>query len=774
MFSYETPADLPADHHIGTALADVAATPDAPLRLRNATDVIYLPGATWWTPASADTATGTASVVIVMTVILGACIGACVARKWITRVISEHKITGAFPTLSAAPAAELSAMEKINRLYRDNNKESPFVKMLLVASQSAGKSSLTERCIGFKMNHVTNGTGTRQPLMVTLAKIEERNTELGNGFCSDKLNLTIKWEKCKTMQFIDLPGIKLTQEISDVNGEKDVRMEIERIILTTIKTDPNSMLLVLLQPDEVTNNGVIDFLDRIFQTNALTREQSWCNERRCVFAMSKFDKIIADDAYGTPQALAQLFGSYAQHSIRPYAFSSPASASLDDLGDAEDRLLRGYAAKLSHRISPHLLSRLGFPALQACLEKKTVENIKSKLPEIENELIERQEHLMHNINLLERSFHHVDVTFVAQDIHMLLSTWRKRVKSYLDGAPIDALRCVRNSMVTLWEEIEQTAQSPFAKIRLNSFHERELAWMDWMMQRRNVILSKNENFHADQKIFGGHEYQRALHFFLGCVSKSLSEDNFNHNEIVSCMGCMRDGMAHADWDHGIKNLVRFILSHYVQPAMNWFIKLVGYLFFRLIQIAKIEMSEDPTYASLYKMLEYHPMIRQKLDDMHLELVSQLLRNAGNLSHSLIKPYCDTVLPGIAKRLSASANVKEKADKQGDKLPSFSPQDRRLFAATSDTEEIRHIAFDYLRHLKTLLGLNLEFYFNSFLLEAFRDSLDSLPTFSSDELVKLMNAGEKSRLEKELENAKNQLVNCQDSLACLKECIIADC
>ena len=80
----------------------------------------------------------------------------------------------------------LEFVANINKLYQEVlKKDAPFMTLALFGMQSAGKSTIMERCLNVPLNIVQQGTGTRCPLDTTCihdAKLTEPECRLsGEG-----------------------------------------------------------------------------------------------------------------------------------------------------------------------------------------------------------------------------------------------------------------------------------------------------------------------------------------------------------------------------------------------------------------------------------------------------------------------------------------------------------------------------------------------------------------------------------------------------------------
>ena len=152
-------------------------------------------------------------------------------------------------------------VHKVNEVYqRYLHKSMPFVRYILLGMQSSGKSSIVERLIGFPLNFVAEGTGTRCPLYITciddkdvispeceltgceqceiegttiteVADVFKQVTKhhreyVGAGFSCEPIRLKVRSNMGSNVLFVDLPGIITTKTV-DV---KDNRESIKKII----------------------------------------------------------------------------------------------------------------------------------------------------------------------------------------------------------------------------------------------------------------------------------------------------------------------------------------------------------------------------------------------------------------------------------------------------------------------------------------------------------------------------------------------------------------
>jgi len=146
----------------------------------------------------------------------------------------------------------MAQVAKINDMYKENNQEPPFPEFVFVGWQSAGKSTLFERFLGFKMNITKGGTGTRRPLQANLingkngreckvrdqvvsesqlfGQVMQENKRLHQAgkFESQPFPISVKSEEAFDMILTDLPGVKGAEQLGDrdENGA-DIREHIK-------------------------------------------------------------------------------------------------------------------------------------------------------------------------------------------------------------------------------------------------------------------------------------------------------------------------------------------------------------------------------------------------------------------------------------------------------------------------------------------------------------------------------------------------------------------
>ena len=325
-------------------------------------------------------------------------------------------------------------MHQVNEVYQEHlKKPPPFARYILLGLQSTGKSTLVERLLKFPMNVVAEGTGTRCPLYVSCihdigstepeceltgcsacaavpGRITHENVfqrvtihnrdHVRNGFTEEPLRLKVRSEKVQNMFFVDLPGI-----ITTLGQGEDRRKVIKRILKQEMQ-QPNTKLLVLLEPKEFATNSIIDFVD-----STLGNRGEWLP--KTLFLMTKFDLRVPDSLTGGKSN--RFLEEYWKNGIKPYMVITPTMQKptegmaegvqykermslLCRADDAERSTLekwmedmeRAFAEDSScERLDVGFLSFMGFRSAVRTMNEMLLEDTRNRLPVVLDDLKRR-------------------------------------------------------------------------------------------------------------------------------------------------------------------------------------------------------------------------------------------------------------------------------------------------------------------------------------------------------------------------------------------------
>eukprot|EP00971_Amphidinium_carterae_P176984 3509357-Amphidinium_carterae.1 len=299
------------------------------------------------------------------------------------------------------------------------------------------------------MNVVAEGTGTRCPLYITCIHtpgLPEPQCELTGckqcaddseepltycnvfhkvtihnqkhvkgGFSATPLRLRVKSQLVQNMMFVDLPGIITAQ------GKGEDKREAIKTILRKEMREPNTKLLVLLEPKEFDTNSIIDFVDDALGEPPESRE--W--PKRSLFLMTKFDLRVPDSLTGGKSN--RFFEKYWEEGIKPFCVVTPTmqksadgmkadaqyterSDILSNADDYEDNTLSDWMRRMdtTYRQDPtcealdsKFKDFMGFRSAVATMHSLLLEDTRTRLPEVVQDLKSRLEHTRAELKSLE-------------------------------------------------------------------------------------------------------------------------------------------------------------------------------------------------------------------------------------------------------------------------------------------------------------------------------------------------------------------------------------
>ena len=590
-----------------------------------------------------------------------------------------------------------------SQVFHKLKQKSPIMRYIMVGMQTAGKSKISERVVGFASNVVADGTGTRCPLDVTtihdpraeepqctltgcstccgvsfdeggdagggsgmtqqcipvqevFARVTKHNQVcLKDQFSSDALRLRVKAKNVENMQLVDLPGIKSTKE---ADGPDD-RAFIKDILNAELQKE-NTHLVVLLQPHEYATNSIIDELDKF-----LGNRQTWMP--RATFLMTKMDILMA--GYDTAGRVNNFFTDFHKNGIWPYLVLSPIMKAdpktlsepeqyamrqklLDDARDHEKSEFRKWEQKMEDfchdnpgepEFSPQIRANIGFDTAMNKLRTELLKDTAKKLPKLQGDLLDKLAKAeAAKSNLVARQ-QYADPNHLKLVISRIEQAVTKKIVNYLDGDLESAIH-LEHLLQTLDQELDFEEGSDWKDKRLNTrvSSKDEEQW-------RNHIADMEDDFpsqlHPDVKLLGGKQYHRAFQFFCTVMIDRLPSPFALKDKVITSLGFLHDGMRSENWERATSQIIKTCMKDVMRPGTNHFIKHVGAILRRLFKVAMTHMKEGREDVSeLVNLLPPH--VERWLEEQYDELLWDLMTQASEYSHISLEPMYKTINPNI--------------------------------------------------------------------------------------------------------------------------------
>ena len=580
----------------------------------------------------------------------------------------------------------LNFVSKVNNVYQDLlHQDAPFMTFVLCGLQSAGKSTIMERFLNAVLNIVQDGTGTRCPLDTTCIHDENCTTptcdltgpELDGGgenlsveevftlivkhnqkleredkFSTERLRLVYRSNKVQNMRFVDTPGIISTQ-----GKGQDNREEIKTILRNEM-CKPRTKLCVLLQPDEFSNNAIINICDETFEE--LSREQWMAN---ATFLMTKFDKQLVVAKSGSKTN--GFFQEFIDNDCFPHLVITPTlpvdkmpttelfparQALLDTADSHEEDTFKNWKKQLrafktqngyDEDLHPEIVKRIGFGTARDVMRSIMLKDIVERLPEV---LISLREDLMKcqtEFELLEEKKKMGSASEVKLIANQMLFQIQGKLKSYLDGNLAVASK-FPDMMQTLDDEIDEEEDSDWKIKRLNHHMDKEDEWRDRVakLEEKDFITE----IRPDERFLGGKQYQRAIEFFKVVMISALPDPNDLKDLIPQATGFAQDGLQRENWERAMVETVKTCLKDVSQPGVNFLIKHAGSIFRRLFLVAIEDVKSGEAMSRQFCNLPGG--VEKQMIAEYEDMLWNLMENAAVATHLSLEPMFSTIDPNL--------------------------------------------------------------------------------------------------------------------------------
>eukprot|EP01079_Euglenida_sp_SAG-EU17-18_P007253 gene7253-1295_t len=617
-------------------------------------------------------------------------------------------------------------IKQINEFYAQYlNRPSPFLRYILLGNQSSGKSTMVERILGFPMNSVAEGTGTRCPLYVTcqhdpaqvvpacflsgcstctggdedvlpvphqevFTRITKHSRDhVGDGFTEKPLRLQVVSKNVQNMLFVDLPGI----------GQGDDRRNIIREILKAEMDKPNTMMLVLLEPKEYSTNNIIDFVDEVYGG----RRGDWVH--KALWVLNKFDLRIVDSQ--TAKKSNANLEEYWINGIRPYMAFTPSYNPVGGESTEEEYLKRQkliheadaresavfheWMATMEHNAktttSDHPITfdlrysgYCKFASLLSVMHTRLLQNAQERLPEVIQQLRRELETSRHALADTERIAKLMAPNAYRIHVAGIMNTLKKRVLQYLDGS-LAVMKKIDCAGKTLREELGGEEHSEWFSRRLNHFTEAESDF-----RQRASQVSIPDAFYPDSRLLGGKQYQRALQCFTYTLVQLLPDPHELKEYVASATGALRDNLAREDWDHACVEVIKDCVTRYTHPGINVLCKHLAHIFQQLLPTALQDLATGEIGSADLKLLP--PGVLCWIEDAFNSLVRDVVLSASAKCHEQLAPMYSTVMPSLPTML---LNDILKEQDHGGECQSVQQEEHRQ-KVDSDGKSLAWVAF----------------------------------------------------------------------------------
>lgn len=206
-------------------------------------------------------------------------------------------------------------MAKVWQVADKHNLAIPFTNFLLFGPQSAGKTTLTERILGFPVGLVKQGCGTTRPMVLTTrwAEIEGRCKVKGSKdrefqvkdkreimdwvttqmaetgtiynrpvISSERVYVEVSGPQYKNRRFVDLPGFQVVEE----KGHEGTRKAILDLLRSEMENQNTVVLCVEDAWGDFNSSGLMTAFREVFGTDFAQQEDL---TKRFVFCLNKSD-----------------------------------------------------------------------------------------------------------------------------------------------------------------------------------------------------------------------------------------------------------------------------------------------------------------------------------------------------------------------------------------------------------------------------------------------------------------------------------------------------
>eukprot|EP00392_Amoebophrya_sp_AT5.2_P007529 g7544.t1 len=597
-----------------------------------------------------------------------------------------------------------------------------------------------------------------------------------NKFSRESLFLIVRSRHVQNMRFVDLPGI-----ISNRSNGIDNREDIKEILKAEIRK-PNTRMCVLLEPMEFAKNPIVDFIDNTLAS--VGGRSAWVD--KTTFFMTKFDMKVGDSRTGSKaNAFFQEFkeNDVVPHCVITPTLATEKLDADEMFRQRQDLLLRAdreEAAQFREWLSLHqsfldthpgdeLLERcyaekIGFPCGQRTMRAEMLEDTVRRLPEVVAEIKKELKRCEQESRRLKEQEKYNDPAQLQLVVVQLVQTLQQRIFTYLDGCLEIAIK-FPEKLQTLEDELDEEDSSDWASRELNHFTESEDEWRDHIADLEGDYPTQVQ---AECPFLGGKQYQRAVQFFRANMIDRMPEPHNLKKYVPMATGYLQGGLQRENWERAIVEIIKHCVKKVAHPGINFFVKHVGSIFRRLFALALDDVKTGEQFSATFSLL---PVSVEKF--LHSEFDSMLWKlmvDATEKTHCSLEPMYTTVNPNLptfvsstvaartlklngSRQVTSHENVRlleedgffdslrkkacalvsgsgEQAKKilrdenqeRAQTKKEFLSDERTAMITGEETTLILQRSFEYIAALMEFNLVTLEFQFNHYLYQGFKDAL----------------------------------------------------
>jgi len=499
--------------------------------------------------------------------------------------------------------AELfEAYNELQRVARDFETTFEAPEIIVVGTQSAGKSSLIEALVGFRFNYVGTGeTITRRPLVVQMMRTpdyeepyclflpekddgdcdSEEGVEVAvsgvaqeikrrtlqfcrkpNDFYDVPIMLRVLYKYCANLTIIDMPGFV-------VQGEEESAEKIRQMARSMMK--PSNRIIVCLEDSGRDWNlsiarPIVQSIDPLFE--------------RTILVATKFDQRLKE-LIAHPGIVNKYLGGGGFLPKLPFLFQLPISRDVDGLEfceQIENLAIDDITLLFKLGMEKRFEKQIGFPNIKNYLETLLLKKYRESIPKtfeiLNNKCVEIEAELKETTSRIE-----------ALETRRL----RGRASDYV----VDLVQSITRYL-------KGTIKGDPATNGQSLSEEREEAdFTGW----KGLTISEEdldeyiEN--ANEKLYGGAQYYRLQREFEAVI-RCIEFPPTTISEVATALG-LDEMKPNPDYDWAACDIAQNKIDNLYNPFLEIFCNRLKYIMIRLfyIVVRNLEDQEFPTHYDLF-------------------------------------------------------------------------------------------------------------------------------------------------------------------------------
>jgi len=275
----------------------------------------------------------------------------------------------------------------------------------------------------------------------------------------------------------------------------------------------------------------------------------------------------------------------------------------------------------------------------------------------------------------------------------------QKIQHYLKGnlevaAKVPQAGC--NLVSEIWNDYQH---SPLAHFPLNWHDNSEKAWFEFISK---IDFNQMNVIHPEKKLFGSKQFQRALAFVFLAITKNLDMAIMSSpDSVLNAIGYNKDGFIGENWEHACLEIVRVCALKALHPGINWFARHSGFIFWRFLSVAWQDLSEGEEHSDLFKILT--PQFRGDVASKYLALLQNLMKESSTNCHNCVKPTYRHLVSNFKVKVESLHQISAEEEKAGRSISDENEPNSILKKVISSP--YAGVAFGLLETLQTLLQKN---------------------------------------------------------------------